>query len=126
MSEFLRRNQVPSVFFAATPGSPNHELVRFADAVARSTLPAAALVRSGTSFGSWEAALSTVALSAGDNACVIVVDELPYLIDGRIEVEAQLQHVWDQVLEDRPVLLIAIGSDLAMMAALTSHGRPLR
>lgn len=47
-------------------------------------------MRSGTSFGSWETALATVALSAGDSAIVI-----------------------------------AIGSDLAMMAALTSHGRPL-
>ncbi len=125
VSEFLRRHQVPAVFYAATPAPPERELVRFADAVGRSTVPAAGLVRSGTSFGSWEAALSTVALSAGDSAIVIVIDELPYLIDGRRELEAQLQHVWDQVLEHRPVLLIAIGSDLAMMAALTSHGRPL-
>lgn len=125
VSEFLRRHQVPAVFYAATPAPPERELVRFADAVGRSTVPAADLVRSGTSFGSWEAALSTVAMSAGDSAIVIVIDELPYLVDGRRELEAQLQHVWDQVLEHRPVLLIAIGSDLAMMAALTSHGRPL-
>ena len=125
VSEFLRRHQVPSVFYAATPAPPERELVRFADAVGRSTVPAADLVRSGTSFRSWEAALSTVAMSVGDSAIVIVIDELPYLVDGRRELEAQLQHVWDQVLEHRPVLLIAIGSDLAMMAALTSHGRPL-
>ncbi|MGH3980816.1 MAG: ATP-binding protein [Pseudonocardiaceae bacterium] len=76
-------------------------------------------------FTSWEAALSTVAVSAGGDVCVVVLDELPYLIDGRPDVEAQLQHVWDQVLERHPVLLVAIGSDLAVMSALTSYGRPL-
>ncbi|MGH3614261.1 MAG: ATP-binding protein [Pseudonocardia sp.] len=125
VSEFLRRHHVPAVFYAATPGAPERELARFADAVGRSTLTAASLVRSGTSFGSWEAALSTVALAAGDGPCVIVIDELPYLVDGHRELEAELQHVWDQVLEHHPVLLIAVGSDLAMMAALTSYGRPL-
>lgn len=125
VSEFLRRHDVPAVFFAATPGRPERELSRFAEAVGRSTLPAASLVLSGTSFASWEAALRTVAMSAGDEPSVIVIDELPYLVDGRREVEAELQHVWDQVLEQHPVLLIAVGSDLAMMSALTSYGRPL-
>lgn len=125
VNEFLAREQPPSVFFAATPGSPDRELARFAEAVGRSTLPAASLIRSGTAFTSWEAALSAVAVSAGGDACVVVMDELPYLIDGRADVEAQLQHVWDQVLERHPVLLVAIGSDLAMMSALTSYGRPL-
>lgn len=125
VAEFLARNSPPAVFFAATPAPPEVELRRFSEAVGRSTLPAAALVRGGTVFGSWEGALSAVGLSSSGGACVVVLDELPYLIDGRPEVEAQLQHVWDQVLEHHPVLLVAIGSDLAVMAALTSHGRPL-
>ncbi|MGQ0575073.1 MAG: ATP-binding protein [Pseudonocardia sp.] len=124
VNEFLSRSEVPFVFYAATPAGPDRELLRFTDAVGRSTLPAAALVRSGTSFTSWEAALSAVALAAAE-PCVIVVDELPYLVDGHRELEAQLQHVWDRILEERPVLLIAVGSDLATMAALTSYGRPL-
>lgn len=125
VNEFLTRERPPSVFFAATPGATDRELRRFTEAVAASTVPAAALVRSGTEFTSWEAALSAVAVSAGDRACVVVIDELPYLVDGRPDLEAQLQHVWDQVLEHRPVLLVVIGSDLAMMSALTSYGRPL-
>ncbi|MGH8909461.1 MAG: ATP-binding protein [Egibacteraceae bacterium] len=125
VSEFLVREQTPSVFFAATPGPPDRELARFAEAVERSTLPASTLVRGGTTFNSWEGALSTIALAADRDPCVVVIDELPYLIDGRPEVEAELQHVWDQVLERRPVLLVAIGSDLAVMNALTTYGRPL-
>lgn len=125
VSEFLRRHpDVPAVFHAATPAAPDRELRRFGTSVERSSTAAAALVRSGTSFTGWEGALATVAMAAAE-PCVIVIDELPYLIDGRPDIEAELQHVWDQVLEHRPVLLIAIGSDLAMMAALTNHGRPL-
>ena len=110
------------MFFAATPAPPDRELTRFADAVERSTLPVASMIRSGTAFTSWEAALSAVAMSGDGDACVVVLDELPYLVDGRPDVEAQLQHVWDQVLEHHPVLLVAIGSDLAMMSALTATG----
>ncbi len=126
VSEFLRRHDdVPAVFHAATPAAEDRELRRFAASVERSSAAAATAVRSGTVFTGWEGALSTVALATGTEPCVIVIDELPYLIDGRPDIEAEFQHVWDQVLEHRPVLLIAIGSDLAMMAALTNHGRPL-
>lgn len=35
-----------------------------------------------------------------------------------------LQRAWDRVLEKKPVLLVLIGSDLSMMEALNSDGRP--
>ncbi|BFO14997.1 hypothetical protein SHKM778_13850 [Streptomyces sp. KM77-8] len=35
-----------------------------------------------------------------------------------------LQRAWDRVLETKPVLLVLIGSDLSMMEALNSYGRP--
>ncbi len=34
------------------------------------------------------------------------------------------QRAWDRVLEAKPVLLVLIGSDLSMMEALNSYGRP--
>lgn len=125
VSEFLDRHDVPSVFFAAGQQPPGQELARFAEAVARSDLPAAAAVASGTSFASWEAALTTLAATSRGQAFVVVLDELPYLLARDPGLEAQLQHTWDRVLEAAPVLLVAIGSDLSSMAALTSYGRPL-
>lgn len=125
VNEFLVRSRPPAVFYAATRGPMDRELARFSEAVGHSTLPAAAMVRDGTTFTGWQAALSAVAMVTGDDACVVVIDELPYLLGAHPEVEAEFQHAWDQVLENRPVLLIAIGSDLAMMEALTSYGRPL-
>lgn len=38
--------------------------------------------------------------------------------------ESVLQRSWDRELSRKPVLLILVGSDLSMMEALTSYGRP--
>jgi hypothetical protein len=38
--------------------------------------------------------------------------------------EGILQRAWDRELSRKPVLLILIGSDLSMMEALSSYGRP--
>ena len=38
--------------------------------------------------------------------------------------EGALQSVWDRFLSKKPVLLIVIGSDLAMMEHLNTYGRP--
>jgi hypothetical protein len=40
-------------------------------------------------------------------------------------VEGAFQKAWDRSLTNAPVLLIVIGSDLAMMELLTEYGRPL-
>ena len=53
-----------------------------------------------------------------------MIDELPYLMDPSGAFESVLQRSWDRELSRKPVLLILIGSDLSMMEALTSYGRP--
>ena len=55
----------------------------------------------------------------------MVVDEVPYLFAGAPDVEGAFQKAWDRSLKNAPVLLIVIGSDLAIMEALTECGRPL-
>ena len=65
------------------------------------------------------------AQAEASNPCVVVLDELPYLVEQDPEIEGALQTAWDRHLENRPVLLVAIGSDLAVMSALANHERPL-
>ena len=127
VEEFLRRQGPPSVFFAATRGrAAERELQAFADAVAASTLPAAPVIRAGNRPASWDAALALLAAQTDPSQpCVVVLDELPYLVEQDREVEGALQTAWDRHLQDRPVLVIVIGSDLAVMAALTDYDRPL-
>jgi uncharacterized protein len=59
-----------------------------------------------------------------DGPAVVVLDELPYLIANDRGFEGTLQKLFDRELSRLPVLLIGIGSDLAMMEALNEYGRP--
>ena len=109
------------------PGSRSRvELELFAQDVARSGLPAAEVVRGGgVTFESWDGALTFLATAAGDTPQVIVMDELPYLVEQDPSLEATLQKVWDRYLREAPVLLVLIGSDVSMVSALTEYDRPL-
>ncbi|MQA98518.1 MAG: ATP-binding protein, partial [Streptosporangiales bacterium] len=55
---------------------------------------------------------------------VVVLDEMPYLIAGDPGFEGMLQKIFDRDLSRRPVLLICIGSNMAMMEAINAYGRP--
>jgi uncharacterized protein len=54
-----------------------------------------------------------------------VLDEFPWFARRDPGLEGALQVIWDQVFENKQVLLILVGSDLAMMEALSTYGRPL-
>lgn len=126
VEEFIERHESPHMFFAASRQTPERELARFADRIARSSLPSAGAAL-GVTFDGWEAAL-VLAASAAERTrpSVIVIDEFPYLLEGgRDEVEGAIQAAWDRVLSRAPVLLILVGSDLALMRALDGYDRPL-
>ena len=72
-----------------------------------------------SSFVGWAAALNLLAETASPQApSVVVLDELPYLLESEPGFEAVLQEVRDRRMESRPVLLILIGPDLRIMKAL--------
>lgn len=124
IEEFIDRAGVPSVYFTASAQSPERELSLFAEAVASSDLPGAHLFRDVTP-STWEAALNLYASAVPDDApSVLVIDELPYLTSADPAIEGTLQKVFDKVIARLPVLLIGVGSDLAMMQALNEYGRP--
>ena len=88
--------------------------------------PTGATVAAAGPIGSWEAALTIAASGASaEQPIVLVIDELPFLIESEPAIEAILQKQWDRRLEAQPVLLLLIGSDVSMMAALNDYGRPL-
>ena len=76
--------------------------------------------------GSWLEWLSRLALAAAEGPIIVILDEFPWLAAGEpAELEGVLQMLWDRVLEKLPVLMILIGSDMAMMERLADHDRPL-
>lgn len=132
VEEFLRRTGIRHVFFQAPRREPEAARGRFVAALAESDLPARGMAAAGVSFPSWPELLNFATRDAEDGGPVaIVIDELPYLVEKDGGFPADLQHAWDRYLKNRPVLLVAIGSDVRMMRTLTEypaelHGRPTR
>nr|BFF19317.1 ATP-binding protein [Promicromonospora thailandica] len=124
VEEFVRAARLPHVYFTAAGRSVRDDLEAFARDVAESTLPGAELF-AGDAPSSWDNAfrLLTAALPP-DGPSIVVLDELPYVTAADGGFEGVLQRYFDRELSRRPVLLVGIGSDLAMMEALNDYDRP--
>ena len=124
VEEFLHRAQVPSLFFTAGGGRAEDELAELLHAVGASTLPGRDLLSEGAP-SHWNGALRLLAETLPDDVpSVIVIDEVPYLMERIDAFEGMLQRAWDRLLSRKPVLLLLVGSDLSMMEALNSYERP--
>lgn len=123
LEEFCLRSGVPSVFFAASRQG-DREPGLFADEVVTSNLPGRELF-AGVTPDTWDGALRLLATALDDHTpTIVVIDEFPYLVHDDDSVDAVFQKQWDRHLSKKPVLLVLVGSDLAMMEALTTHDRP--
>jgi hypothetical protein len=91
-----------------------------------SEVPRAEDLRAGLRPETWEVAL-TLAGDGGtaERPVILVLDEFPYLVAKEPAIEAILQKVWDRHWQGQSVFVLLIGSDEAMMRALTEQGRPL-
>jgi hypothetical protein len=125
VTELVRRAELPHVFFQAARGaSPGDQLAALADAIATSTLPNAALA-DGAGPSSLTAALRLLAAALpADGPAIVVLDELPWLLESIPSGAGELQRVWDQDLSHRPMLLVLLGSDLSMMERLDAYDEP--
>lgn len=125
VEEFIRRSGVNAIFYTASRQSAARELRGFSEQIAASATDGATIAGAGP-IGSWEAALSVAASGASaERPTVLVIDELPFLIESEPAIEGILQKQWDRSLEAQPVLLLLVGSDVSMMAALNDYERPL-
>lgn len=123
VEEFVDHIDVPHLYFAASGRPIRDELRLFAQEVATSDLPGTALF-DGVELSDWDAALRLLATVLPDDGSVVVLDEVPYLAASDKNFEGSLQRAFDRELARKRVLLIGIGSDLAMMEALNEYGRP--
>ena len=125
VEEFAQRAALPHVFFTATGAPRDEELASFAAEVAASDLPEAARFAEFAVPQTWDAALTLLAgILPTDQPSMVVFDEMPYPVSEDPGFEGTLQKLFDRTLSRIPVLLVLIGSDLAMMEALNTSGRP--
>ena len=124
VEEFLGHAAVPHLFFTAGGGSAEDELAELLNAAAGSTLPDRSLFAEEAP-SQWNAAFRLLAeILPDDTPSVVVIDEVPYLMERIDAFEGMLQRAWDRLLSRKPVLLLLVGSDLSMMEALNSYDRP--
>lgn len=125
VTELIADTGTPSVYFQAARYAPaSEEFTVFAESIAASDLPNAELAR-GNRPASLTAALRLLAAALPtDRASIVVIDELPWLLEGIPGGAGELQRAWDRELSRRPVLLLLVGSDLSMMEALNHYDQP--
>jgi AAA+ ATPase superfamily predicted ATPase len=125
VEEFIDRAGIPSLFY--TPSAQSNtatDLRMFIEAGAASTLPQAT-VFAGQAPRDWDAALQLLATALPtDSPSIVVLDEMPYLIKNDPGFEGTLQKLYDKEFSRKPVLLLCVGSDLAMMERLNQYDRP--
>lgn len=127
VERFVQSAGVPYAFVTGVYQAPARQQLEDATrAITESALPLpdADLLAASTA-ASWREWLGRLALAARSGPVVAVLDEFPYLASADPTLEGELQAQWDRTLEKLPVLLILVGSDVAMMERLASHGRPL-
>jgi len=125
ITEFVRKTGAPSLYFQAARGaSTSTELAHFTESIAASDLPNAHLARDNKP-ATLTAALSLLATAlSADTPSIVVIDEAPWLLESIPGGAGELQRVWDHQLASKPVLLILLGSDLAMMEELSRPSQP--
>lgn len=82
----------------------------------------------GTSFTGWRQYFDYLGnkLAGVAKPLVLVVDEFPYLAHSNKAVPSYFQYGWDEVLKTKKVVLILMGSSIAMMQKHTlAHKSPL-
>ncbi len=124
---FCERAGVPSVYFQASQGAhPAAERASFAAAVLDSDLPGRDLFAAGAVMPTWMSLFRLLAAALPKNRApgIVVIDDLPWLLEADPALEGTLQTAWDTILAGKPVLLILIGSDLATMECLDDYRRP--
>lgn len=121
---FAERSDMPFLYFTATGEGGEVELAHFAESAIDSSLPGRDLLAAAHPANWREALRLLTAALPDDRPSIVVLDELPYLVDEAHRFEGVLQMSWDRYLSRKPVLLILIGSDLSMMEALNNYDRP--
>jgi AAA+ ATPase superfamily predicted ATPase len=127
VTEFLEAERVPYLFTTAIKGAPPEmQLAAVMQDLeqAKTPLPAGENAFAAPA-GTWEDLFARLPVAFDRREAVVVIDEFPWATETDPTLEGVLQRVWDRTFERLPVLLILIGSDMAMMEQLTAYDRPL-
>jgi AAA+ ATPase superfamily predicted ATPase len=127
VEHFAERSGVAYGVVAGMKGAPVEVQMRRAAETLRSSTRPLPAVEAGMALpsGNWYDLLSRMQFVLDDDPAILVIDEFPWANDANPGLDALLQSLWDLTFVRRPVLVLLIGSDEAMMDRLFAHDRPL-
>lgn len=127
LTHFTEKSGLPYLYFSAVKNaSTGRQLSALTADAATATTPLAGLdALFASPPGSWWQAFASIAESCRTSPGIVVLDEFPWAVEADETLEGTLQNAWDRQLEGVPLLLVLVGSDVAMMERLTHHDRPL-
>ncbi len=121
LTRFLKDHS--GFYYQATKATAREQLRALGDAVAVE-YPASGLAY-GSGFRSWEAFFEFLTQWAGKRPFLLVLDELPYLLEAVRGFGTILQKQWDHTLKDSKIKLVLCGSYISAMTRLTAADQPL-
>jgi len=108
---WLSQTKVRAVYWVADRSTSQVLLRKFSQALQ----PHLDNIDPAFTFSSWEAALTAVARLAAKAPLILVLDELPYLLESVPSFATLLQAGWDHALKRSHVRLVVAGSHYHMM-----------
>src|SRR5665647_1496283 len=127
VTAFVEQVDTPHAYFTGVKLAPMHrQLEMLAEAFLGSRHPVTDVhLLFDSPPTTWREAFNRWALAARNAPVIVVLDEFPWAVEADPSLEGELQVAWDTTLSKLPILLILIGSDVAMMSRLIEHDRPL-
>jgi uncharacterized protein len=127
LTELVETAAVPYLYTTALKNAPaSVQVAQVAADMRTSRVPLPDLeVSFAAQPASWQDLFARLPLALNGQPAIVVLDEFPWATATDDTLEGVLQAAWDRALERLPVLVVLVGSDLAMMERLTEHDRPL-
>jgi len=82
-------------------------------------------IRQAPLFDSWTELWEAVAALFGDQRRILILDELPYVIESDPATLSALQHAWDGLFQRSNLVVVLCGSQVRTMESLQHHQSPL-
>lgn len=73
----------------------------------------------------WDVTLRLLAKAIGQRKCIVILDELPYILESDSAFASYLQAAWDHHFKQSEVKFFVSGSHMGMMTSLLEYQAPL-
>lgn len=74
---------------------------------------------------SWEEVFHMLAQAIGEQRVIVILDELPYILEQDSGFGTHLQAAWDHLFQNRQAIVMLSGSHIGMLTQLTTYHAPL-